>query len=90
MARHSIDTGDTLPVKQSLRRMPPAKLLNVADKMDKMLQQGIIKPNISPWSSPIVFSGQKKKVHTDSVLTFANYTKLPEKMLTLFLGWIIS
>ena len=31
MARHSIDTGDTLPVKQSPRRMPPAKRLIAAD-----------------------------------------------------------
>ena len=59
MARHSIDTGDTLPVKQSPRRMPPAKRLIAADEVDKMLRQGIIEPSNSPWSSPIVLVDKK-------------------------------
>ena len=55
----SIDTGDTLPVKQSPRRMPPAKRLIAADEVDKMLRQGIIEPSNSPWSSPIVLVDKK-------------------------------
>ena len=59
MARHSIDTGDTLPVKQSPRRMPPAIWLIATDEVDKMLRQGIIEPSNSPWSSLIVLVDKK-------------------------------
>ena len=59
MARHSIDTGDTLPVKQSPRRMPPTKRLIALDEEDKMSRQGIIEPSNSPWSSPIVLEDKK-------------------------------
>ena len=59
MARHSIDTGDTLPVKQSPRRMPPTKRLIALDEEDKMSRPGIIEPSNSPWSSPIVLEDKK-------------------------------
>ena len=60
MARHSIDTWDTLPVRQSPPRMPLAKRLIAADEVDKMLIQGIIEPGNSPWSSPIVLVDEKR------------------------------
>ena len=51
---HSIDTEDSKPVRQQLRRHPPAHMAAIQEHISNMLQQGVIQPAKSPWSSNLV------------------------------------
>lgn len=56
---HTINTGDHPPVKQPARRVPFA-LRQTMDKMvEQMLEQGVVEPSCSPWSSPVVLVEKK-------------------------------
>lgn len=65
--KHKINTSDELPVYTKTYRYPYFHKEEVRKQIDSMLNQGIIRPSISPWSSPIWIvpkkidaSGQKK------------------------------
>ena len=63
---HKIDTGESPPIRQSLRRIPARKLL------DGMIKKDVIQQSNSPWASPIVLV-QKK----DGTIRFCvDYRKL--------------
>ena len=53
-AVHRIDTGDSPPVRQRYRRIPLHKRPVVEAEVKRMLDQGVIEPAQSPWSSNIV------------------------------------
>jgi len=57
--QHTIDTGDSRPVRQALRRQPPAYQKLIREHVNSMLQQGIIEPAKSPWASNIVLVRKK-------------------------------
>jgi len=61
-ARHEIDTGDARPVRQRMRRQPPAYQGIIKDHVESMLKQGIIAAAQSPWVANIVLV--KKKDNT--------------------------
>jgi hypothetical protein len=48
---HRIDTGDARPVRQQLRRFPPAQVKAISEHVQSMLEQGVIEPACSPWAS---------------------------------------
>ena len=54
LATHHIDVGDNKAIKQ--RYYPVSKVVEAAlhEEVDKMLENGIIEPSNSDWSSPIV------------------------------------
>ena len=54
LAQHQINTGDTTPVRQPPRRLPPCQREEVQKLVDDMLTRGVVEPAHSPWSSPIV------------------------------------
>jgi len=56
---HHIDTDDSRPVRQPLRRFPPAHVEAISDHVDNMLKQGIIEPASSPWASNVVLVKKK-------------------------------
>lgn len=65
--KHKITTTDDVPVYTKSYRYPYCHKDEVRLQIEKMLDQGIIRPSISPWSSPIWIvpkkldaSGQKK------------------------------
>lgn len=51
--KHTIDTGDSMPVKQRYYPYSPAMQKKIEAEVDKMLEQGIIQPSESSWSSPL-------------------------------------
>ena len=51
---HAIDTGDSQPIRQPLRRHPPAHLDAIQHHVASMLEQGVIEPSKSPWASNVV------------------------------------
>ena len=59
LTRHRIDTGDTPPIRQPVRRLPPAKQAEADAAVHKMLQSGDIELSNSPWSSPVVLVKKK-------------------------------
>ena len=56
---HYIDTGGARPVRQPLRRYPPAHREAISQHVDNMLKQGTIEPASSPWASNVVFVKRK-------------------------------
>lgn len=59
LTRHTIDTADATPVKQRPRRMAPTDRATVDEKINAMLDMGVIQPSESPWASPIVLVRKK-------------------------------
>ena len=57
--QHHIDTGNARPIKQPIRRIPPAKRKETQKLLQKMLEKDIIQPSSSPWASPIVLVQKK-------------------------------
>ena len=51
--KHTINTSGP-PIRQPVRRLPESVKQVVDGEIQKMLQQGVVRPSSSPWSSPIV------------------------------------
>ena len=49
-----IDTGDAKPVNQGPRRQSPEHRRMVSEHIKDLLDNGIIEPSRSPWSSPVL------------------------------------
>ena len=47
------------PIATTPYKMPPSKALELKNQLSQRLEQGFIKPIVSPWGAPILF--QKKK-----------------------------
>lgn len=59
VVKHTIDTGDALPIKIPPRRVPLKHKEIIDQEIDKMLKDDIIEPSDSPWSSPILLCLKK-------------------------------
>jgi hypothetical protein len=59
LVKHGIDTGDARPVKMAPRRQGPYIRGAIDEEVRKMLDQGIVRPSCSPWSSPVVLARKK-------------------------------
>ena len=56
---HTIDTGDSPPVRCAPRRMSPQKIKQEEVCIDEMLSGGQIEPSDSPWLAPVVLVTKK-------------------------------
>ena len=43
-----------IPYQSRVRLLNPDQKENLWDQIDKWLEQGVIKPSVSPWASPLV------------------------------------
>jgi hypothetical protein len=59
LVEHVIETGDARPVKQPPRRVPIAFQGEEKAAIEKLLEQGTIRPSTSPWASPLVLVRKK-------------------------------
>lgn len=59
LAKHIIDTGDNRPIKQQPYRTPSVHREKICQMVVEMKDQGIIKPSMSPWASPVVLVPKK-------------------------------
>ena len=57
--KHGINTGDTAPVRQQVRRIPPVRREEARKLLSEMLKKDVIQPSSSPWASPIVLVPKK-------------------------------
>jgi len=69
---HYIDTGDAKPVRQQLRKFPPAYVESISKHVDSMLEQGVIEPASSPWAANVVLV----KKHDGTLRCCIDYRKL--------------
>ena len=63
LVQMEIDTGDSAPVKQPVRRMPLSVRQEVARQLRDMQKNGVIQPSKSPWSSPVVLVRKRDGSH---------------------------
>ena len=59
LIKHSIDTGNGMPVRQQPRRMLTKQKQEVGKLVDDMLDDAVISTSKWPWSSPIVLVKKK-------------------------------
>ena len=70
--QHRINTGDSPPLRQPVRRIAPYRRKEVKELLNQMLKRGVIETSSSPWSSPVVLV-QKKD---GSTIFYLDYRKL--------------
>ena len=63
LVEHTIDVGDSAPIKQAPRRIPIHQVEIVEKAMQEMESSGAIRPSESPWASPIVVVRKKDGSH---------------------------
>jgi hypothetical protein len=52
--KHTIDTGNSPPLSQPMRRIPIHQQEEVDTQVKQMLEMGVIEPSMSPWNCPVV------------------------------------
>ena len=57
--QHHVETGDTPPIKQSVRRVPFVHRARIAKMVEDMEKQGVVRRSSSAWSSPVVLIPKK-------------------------------
>ena len=57
--QHQIPTGESAPIRQPVRRVPPVKRSETRELLQGMLEKDVIQPSSSPWASPIVLVKKK-------------------------------
>ncbi|UYV76613.1 hypothetical protein LAZ67_14001466 [Cordylochernes scorpioides] len=55
ITKHKIATGDARPLKRRPYRVSPSESKVIQEKVDRMMEIGVVHPSKSPWASPIVF-----------------------------------
>ena len=58
IVKHAINT-EGYPIRQSVRQQPRALQDAIDSEVQQMLQNGVIQPSFSPWSSPVVMVKKK-------------------------------
>ena len=56
---HRIDSGSARPIRQPLRKFPPAHVEAISAEVNKLLAQNVIEPAVSPWASSVVLVKKK-------------------------------
>ena len=56
---HSINMGDSQPIKQHAYRIPVHLQIIVDQQVADMLERGLVRSSTSPWSSPMVLVQKK-------------------------------
>ena len=60
LIKHYISTGNAKPIKQRAYRASHHHHKEIKKQVEEMLQNGIIKPSVSPWASPVVMVKKDK------------------------------
>ncbi|GFU10358.1 retrovirus-related Pol polyprotein from transposon 17.6 [Trichonephila clavipes] len=58
--KHRIFTGGHAPINQRAYRVSPTERRIIHEEVQKMLDEGIVQPSESPWSSPVVLEAGLK------------------------------
>ena len=72
LSEHTIDTGESQPIRLPPRRTPPHQREIIDRQLDDLLKHGRIEPSQSPWSSPVVLA----RKHDGTFRMCVDYRKL--------------
>ena len=53
----------TGPISKAPYRMAPSKMNELKNHLEELLEEGYIRPNMSPWGTPILFNKKKDCIH---------------------------
>ena len=59
LIQHRIDTGDSGPIRQGMRRIPHEQISVLKGEIDKLQKAGAIEESISPFASPVILVKKK-------------------------------
>ena len=59
LVQHHIDTGNVQPIRQKPYRVSPTVRNCIDEHVEKILDQGVIQPSVSPWATPVVLVKKK-------------------------------
>ena len=59
LVKHTIETGDSAPIKQAPRRLPLIQQEEVDRQVNNLIKAGMVTPSNSSWASPIVLVRKK-------------------------------
>ena len=59
LVRHKIDTGDATPYKGHPRKKSFVEKDHIGKEVRKLLEEGYIRPSMSPWGAPVVLAKKK-------------------------------
>ena len=59
LVKHTIDTGNAKPIKIPPGRVPQKQKQTIEKEINSMLENDMIEPSTSPWSSPILLATKK-------------------------------
>ena len=59
IVQHTINTGDSPPLRQPAQRIPFSLRAKVEEMVKEMEEQGVVQPSASRWASPIVLVTMK-------------------------------
>lgn len=83
VVKHSIPTVDDAPIYTKSYRYPYVHKEEVRNQINDMLNQGIIRPSFSPWSSPVWIVPKKKDASGKQKWRLViDYRKLNEKTIS--------
>lgn len=91
MASNQIDTGDIKPIRQQLRRQPPAYHRTINEQVELLLPQGVIEKAQGTWAANVVLVKKDNAArfcidyHTVNQHTFENAREVKEIFLTYLL-----
>nr|GFB99184.1 putative reverse transcriptase domain-containing protein [Tanacetum cinerariifolium] len=51
--------NDTEPISKASYRMAPVELKELKEQSQEMLENGFIRPSVSPWGAPVLFVKKK-------------------------------
>lgn len=74
--KHQIHTGDSMPIKKKLYRLPESIKSLIQSHITEMLEKDVIKPSNSPWSSPVVKVPKKSPYGIPKYRFCIDYTAL--------------
>ena len=75
---HSITVDNPIPIRQRPYRVSPAHKDTVSTHINDMLQHDIIRPSMSPWSSPVIII-PKKDGGTRFVVDYRKLNRITKK-----------
>jgi len=70
LVEHTIDTGDAKPIKRPSYQFSPKLLETLHAHVDELLEQGVVRPSKSSWSSPVMLVPKKEKGNFRVVVDF--------------------
>ena len=62
LVKYYIDTGNAKAIKQTAYHASHPHCQKIEKQVQEMLQNGIIKPSVSPWASPVVLVTKADKI----------------------------